>query len=148
MVSYNIVLNSLNRVVGSAINDAYYNFDFSVLPATGSYKITFNYMGSLNSINAYRLASLHVDLGQINNYTTTPLYTTANSIRCLGLLSYSGLGLIATSNFNSATYIQNRPLSNYFNVQVLDNLGVPFLDDSGAMLKDYILIINLELVPP
>lgn len=61
MVSYNVVLNSLNREqnIGD-INNCFYNFDWSILE-DGEYEIKFSYIGALTTINGYRIATVHAD---------------------------------------------------------------------------------------
>ena len=145
MVSFNIVLNSLNRVTGGATNDCQYNFDWNSLPQ-GKYKVNFTYMGSLNSINGSRIASFFCDLGQSKVFSTNINATNSVSTRNLGVLTYNGLGLISAYNFNSPIFLDSKPNNNIFSVQVLDTLGIPFIDDTGNILKDYVVILHFEMV--
>ena len=53
MVSYNVILNSLNRVQSiDDINNCFYSFDWTIFE-DGEYEIKLSYIGALTTINGY-----------------------------------------------------------------------------------------------
>ena len=78
--TYNIILNSLNKVAGGTNADATYYFDWSVIPK-GEYFITIDYIGGTNSIGSARFATLSIDLGQSKNFTSSATSTSAQTTR-------------------------------------------------------------------
>ena len=146
--TYNVVLNSLNKVAGGTNADATYYFDWSVIPK-GEYFLTVDYMGGANSISTPRFATLSIDLGQAKNYITSATSTSAQTTKI-----YSHLVPSSITNTNNASYLINPndnspsllsavPNNNMFSVQVLNPDGTAYTDSNGAVNGNYIIILHL-----
>ena len=149
---YNVVLNSYLRAAGSTVNDAAYNFDWSVLPE-GKYKLTWVFIGGPCDMTPLAvLPMLEIGLGQSSVFRVDPNNVRACSTNCVGILTPNVLAdacyLFADLTTNPPIALASRPGSNTFSARLVTNDAVPllFLDANGAMLPEYVLTLSLELV--
>ena len=143
MVSYNIILNSQNKLAGTTNNDTKFLFDWTFIP-DNEYKLTFSFNGSsANSTSA--IPSVHIDLGQTNTYSNSSTIIMANNSLSIGTLTNTGLILSANQVSNGCIYLSHRPTNSIFSVRILDPSGVPLLDNGASIMNNYILTLHLEI---
>ena len=154
MVCYNLILNSVNRIANTPINNCSFNIDWALL-VEGKYNVTFSFIGSCqNVISSSSLPALHIDLGQnmVNlNLISTGFQQCVSSFQ-LGSIPFTNntalsmYRLECPCSFNNALFLKNRPLNNTFNVSIRQSDGTLFLDNSSVMMRDYTIILHFELV--
>lgn len=149
---YNVVINSNQRAAGTSVNDAGYNFDWSVLPQ-GKYKLTWVFIGGpCNMSTLIILPMLEITLGQASVFRADPTTVRASTTTALGIITpnviSSACYLSADLTTNSPIFLANKPNNNSFNVRIVTNDTVPvlFLDYNGDALPEYVLTLSLELV--
>ena len=120
---YNIVLQ---RAIGDGPTPSSETFfyDWSQLPDV-PYYLTFSFASSVGPITQFaQMAMLYVDLAQSNNQLAKPQSSAQYSYRSqfLGNLMYATVSgntnLYAENNTNPATYLNGRPQSNNFTVEI------------------------------
>jgi hypothetical protein len=145
---YNIALVS-EIGSGSSGSDNFY-FDWTQIEDV-PYKVTFSFMSGLNTITtAAYVTQVFIDLGQTNNFIAkSQSGTQLNYLGgLLGTLQVSGLGTncyyYAYTTSNPATFIQHRPMSNNFTVNLFYN-SLPAFDYVTTFPPGpYTLMLNLE----
>lgn len=75
--------------------------------------------------------TLHIDLGQDQNFTTSSRYIQAGNIRELG--RYGG-----RIDINRCLELRNRPTNNIFSVKLIDNIT------NAIAVKEYEYVIKLD----
>ena len=120
---YNVVLQSEIGDGLSLSSDTYF-YDWSLIPDV-PYYLTFSFASSVAPITQFaQMAMLYVDLAQSNNQLAKPQSSAQYSYRSqfLGNLMYAVVGannyLYAENNTNPATYLNGRPQSNNFTVEI------------------------------
>lgn len=142
MVSYNIILNSQNKVAGTPNNDTKFYYDWTFL-TDNEYKLTFTFNGS--TINTSTLIpSIHIDLGQTNTYAVSSTMISGINSLSIGTLNTNGLLLTSSQVTNGSIYLSHRPTNSIFSVRILDPSGNPFLDSGSAIMNNYMLTLHLE----
>ena len=125
---YNVVLMSS---IGNGITTSGETFfyDWSQIPDK-PYKLSFTFYTSMSVTIAGIPALLYVDLGQTNNTIATSQNINAECYRSsfLGCLKFIAGGvnnnfLYAETTTNPSSYLNGRPRSNNFTVQILQNNG-------------------------
>lgn len=141
---YNVVLNSNNKTSGTNSNANYY-IDWSAVMPSGKYYLHFNYMGSANTYVGNKNAQLLISGLSTHVHTSGQGAPTTQYIGMLKPIvliagSTNTALLFAEDNTSAPIYLENRPLNNNFNVQVLDNFGNPFTDNAiaGAGTASYV----------
>lgn len=128
----NIVLNSTNKTSGTDNNNLTYYVDWSAILKTNTkYKLKFNYMGGYNHINSYRFPYITANI-PINNYTvnTSTNYNLGNLKFLISQQSINAGNFHANKDDNVELYLNNLPLNNNLNIQILDNItNAPFHDE-------------------
>ena len=84
MPSYNIILNSNNKIDGTN-SSCNYTIDWRFIPQ-GEYMVSFSYMGANNALATGRYATVLCELGQNTSFTTSSTNTQANSSKIIGCL--------------------------------------------------------------
>ena len=120
---YNVVLQSEIGDGATLSSDTYF-YDWSLIPDV-PYYLTFSFASSVAPITQFaQMAMLYVDLAQSNNQLAKPQSSAQYSYRSqfLGNLMYAVVGnnnyLYAENNTNPATYLNGRPQSNNFTVEI------------------------------
>ena len=120
---YNIVLQSAIGDGPTPASETFF-YDWSQLPDV-PYYLTFSFATSVCPITQFaQMAMLYVDLAQSNNQLAKPQSSAQYSYRSqfLGNLMYAVVGannyLYAENNTNPATYLNGRPQSNNFIVEI------------------------------
>ncbi len=133
---YNVILNSNNKITGTNSN-ANFNIDWSAVLPNGQYYLHLNYMGSANIYTGTRNA--YVQISGLN----TRVHTSGNGAptsQYLGMLkpiilvggTTNTAYLQAEDNTNAPLFLEDRPLSNNVNIQIMDNFGLEFRDNAVA----------------
>lgn len=160
--SYNVVVNSnlcTPETSGNFNTDKKYYIDWSAILPQGEFELTFSFMSECNVIiTLSNLPVVYVDFLSQANIDICQASYQASSSTILGLLFPTSLDtnahlayLKADKNFNPPVYLVNRPYSNNFNIQILNNNVPPtkWLDDGSPSTFDigpYVLIFHFKLV--
>ena len=134
---YNVVLQS-EIGDGLALASDTYFYDWSLIPDV-PYYLTFSFASSVGPITQFaQMAMLYVDLAQSNNQLAKPQSSAqfANRSQFLGNLMYAVVGannyLYAENNTNPATYLNGRPQSNNFTVEIRSTPTTYFTPFTGV----------------
>jgi hypothetical protein len=149
----NVIINSNNKISGTNSNAVYFINWGSILKEKTPYRMHFTYVGMPNTLTiSSKLAQVTIDfqmeqyLNKASTYgaPTTQTIGVLRSFYLNGTLNY----LFSDDNNNPPIYLQNRPYSNTFNVQVLtnDNPPVEWTDNAGtpAVNGNYILTLSFQ----
>ena len=150
--SYNIILNSLN---GSRTNSSKtFFFDTNRIPTDKQYKIIFSLTSSGNSDiqKAQSMAIVSVDLGQTSNFTVDANGYTQIS-KTLGTLTTKYHNNTTNASYLSANPMDNPPIfleqiagNNTITVNILTNANIPWVDNLGFPISDWLLILYFESI--
>lgn len=160
--SYNVVVNSnlcTPETAGNFNTDKNYYIDWTAILPQGEFELTFSFISEGNIISTFlNLPVIYVDfLSQANIDACQSSYQ-ATSSTILGLVFPTNIDpnthlayLRADKNFNQPIYLVNRPYSNNFNIQILNNSVPPtkWLDDASPNTFDigqYVLIFHFKLL--
>ena len=152
MAIYTISIGSGARITGTAVNNADYNIDWSVLPAGKSFKVGFSFVSATVNVTSYTsICFLQVDLGGTDTYRINALGSTyAINSNTLGLLTPHTLStttfLKGEAQANNKVFIKSRPTHNVFNVRLATPLGTFWTDNVAVIPTSYVLILSLEEV--
>ena len=142
---YNVVLQSEIGDGLALANDTYF-YDWSLIPDV-PYYLTFSFASSVGPITQFaQMAMLYVDLAQSNNQLAKPQSSAqfANRSQFLGNLMYAVVGtnnyLYAENNTNPPTYLNGRPQSNNFIVEIHSTPTADFIPFAGV----YSLILSFQ----
>lgn len=132
--NYVVVLNSANGVGTYNAQKTYY-FDWTTMPR-GKYKISFSFVGKVNNIDGTKLALVNIQFGSSKVFTTGPSVAAQTSSflgalqtkACNGANAYTFYG----DNTLPPTYIDDRPQQTTFSVNIVDDLGYPFIDAAAV----------------
>jgi hypothetical protein len=142
---YNVVLQSAIGDGTTTSNDAYF-YDWTQLPDV-PYLVTFSFMSATaNLTSTTQVACLYIDLSQSYNQLATCQTGTQSAYKgqFLGNLIYQGVTaqnyLYAENNTNPPTYLNGRPRSNNFTVEIRYAPDAYFTPVSGV----YSLILSFQ----
>ena len=142
---YNVVLMSS---IGNGITTSGETFfyDWTQIP-NKPYKVSFTFYTSLSTTSPAIPALIYVDLGQTFNIIATSQNINALSYKSsfLGCLKFTAGGvapniLFADTITNPSSYLNGRPRSNNFTVQILQNNGsfIDYLPPSNYTFTIYL----------
>jgi len=154
-MSFSVVCNSTVNVggVGSGSNKSslQYAIDWTFLPE-GKYRLGYNFISrATTSSNDVFLIQIP-DLGSNMNSFTAGNKTFASSNGILGLASgWYGQNNVASCMFSNylnspPIYLQNKPRSNIFTVNLLQYDGSAFTNGGSWTGFDYVLILYFEKI--
>jgi len=148
---YTIVLNSLNAYNKSGVGAeiANYRFDWGAVLPDQPYEVHMTYIGEVNNISMTTLPMVYINFGAFPNVYEAGSSSGAGSSLYVGFLeSYlvaANSYLHAEDGTNAPIYINGRPRSNDFSVNVLSNDGLPFTASGATALGEYVM--NLIFYP-
>ena len=141
---YNVVLQS--AIGDGTLADETFFYDWTQIPDV-PYRVLFSFASATTAVTSNAgIASLYIDLSQSYNQLAKPQTTTSPIYngQFLGNLFYGFTSanniLYAESNTNPPTYLNGRPKSNNFTVQIHSLPGVDFLPP----VNHYSLILSFE----
>ncbi len=133
---YNVVLQSDIGDGSTPVNETFF-YDWSLIPDV-PYYLTFSFASSVCPITQFaQMAMLYIDLAQSNNQLAMPQSSgqSVNRSQFLGNLMYAVIGnnnyLYAENNTNPVTYLNGRPQSNNFTVEIRNSLIAYFTPFTG-----------------
>ena len=141
---YNVVLQSAIGDGLTTSNETFF-YDWTQIPDV-PYYVTFCFMSATTALTQTQTAMLYVDLSQSYNQIATSQTSIQSAYKgqFLGNLLY---GVVATQNFlvaenntNPPTFLNRRPLSNNFTVEIRSALNVNYTLPSGV----YCLILAFQ----
>ncbi len=138
---YNIVLQSAIGDGATPSSETFF-YDWSQLPDV-PYYLTFSFATSVCPITQFaQMAMLYVDLAQSNNQIANPQYSDRSQF--LGNLMYAVVGnnnyLYAENNTNPPTYLNGRPRSNNFTLEIRSTPTTYYTPFGGI----YCLILSFQ----
>jgi hypothetical protein len=138
---YNVVLNSANRLAGTNVANAAFNFDWSNLEE-GAYELTFSFNAFTVDTNEVIVVSCP-DLGVASNVFTTKSAATAQSFNnVLGVIcADSSYDYITPVTQNPPIHLQTRPHSSLLTIYLYTTAGVLV-----ELPNDYVLILSLKKI--
>lgn len=147
MVAYTVILNSL-RGTGAFNNSKTYLFDWSVFQP-GKYSVSFSYIGGPDVLDGIKLPLLHAQLGGSKVYTTGSTIA-SQPFAFLGALRIGAFSSVtylqAESQTNPPIYLDSRPSSQQFIVEIQDETGALFLDATPTDINGYVLTLVFTLL--
>ena len=160
--SYNVVVNSnfcTTTTAGNANSDKSYYIDWTSILPQGEYELTFSFISEATDIlNVYNnIALIYVDfLSQGNIEAVQPNFQ-ATSSQFLGMLfptilhqATDSATLRSEQQSNNPIFLVNRPYSNNFRVQILNNANPPvaWVDDAAIPNPpaSYVMNLNFKLL--
>ena len=150
MSIYTISIGSGTRIAGTAVNNADYNIDWSILPAGKSFKVGFSFVSSTVNVTSYTsIAILQSDLGGTDVYRINNLGGTyAINSPTLGVLIPHVLStttfLKGEAQANNKIFIKSRPSNNIFNIRLFTPTGASWTDNVAVIPTSYVLILSFE----
>ena len=142
---YNVVLQSAIGDGATPSTETFF-YDWSQLPDV-PYIVTFSFRsGAIGLTSVGQIASLYVDLSQSNNQLARPQSSAQFAYRgqFLGNLMYAVSSannyVYAENNTNPPTYLNGRPQSNNFTVEIHSSPTVDYTPPSGV----YCLILSFQ----
>ena len=149
---YTISIGSGTRVAGTAVNNANYNIDWSILPEGKSFKVSFSFVSATVNVTSYTsIALLQTDLGGTDVYriSSTGSTYTINS-PTVGILIPHTLStttfLKGEAQANNKIFIKTRPVNNVLNVRIFTPTGAFWTDNVAVIPSSYVLILSLEVM--
>ena len=143
--SYNVVLQSAIGDGLATSNETFF-YDWTQIPDV-PYYVTFCFMSATTALTQFgQTAMLYVDLSQSYNQIATSQTSIQSAYKgqFLGNLLYGVVSannfLCAENNTNPPTFLNGRPLSNNFTVEVRSALTVEYTLPSGI----YCLILSFQ----
>ena len=134
---YNVVLQSEIGDGATLSSDTFF-YDWSQIPDV-PYLVSFSFTSSVAAMTQVaQIAMLYVDLSQSNNQLAKPQSSAqfANRSQFLGNLMYAVVGtnnyLYAENNTNPPTYLNGRPKSNNFTVEIRSTPTTYFTPFTGV----------------
>ena len=130
---YNVVLQSAIGD-GPTLSSETFFYDWSQIPDV-PYYVRFSFASSVNPITqTNQMAMLYVDLAQSNNQIANPQYSDRSQF--LGNIMYATVSgntnLYAENNTNPPTYLNGRPKSNNFTVEIRSTPTTYFTPFTGV----------------
>ena len=150
MSIYTISIGSGTRIAGTAVNNADYNLDWSILPAGKSFKVSFSFISSTVNVTSYTsIALLQVDLGGTDVYRISSIGSSFTiNTSTVGILTPHTLStttfLKGEAQANNNVFIKSRPSNNIFNVRLFTPTGGFWTDNVGAIPASYVLLLSME----
>lgn len=147
---YTISIGSGTRVAGTAVNNANYNIDWSILPEGKSFKVGFSFVSATVNVTSYTsICLLQTDLGGTDTYrisSTGSTYTISTST--VGILIPHTLStttfLKGEAQANNKVFIKSRPNNNVLNIRLFTPTGAFWTDNVAVIPSSYVLILSLE----
>lgn len=156
--SFNVMLNSVNKISGGTNTNASYNINMnSLIPQmelNKKYKVTFSFMSCRNTVNTLsKFPIIEIILGQSSVFSSSNVsFLPSNYIGFLEPQLF-----YATSNYcyfkasnttNNSFYINSIPIDYKIDVKIYDNNGTNtfYTDDASATIGNYILNLNFEQI--
>ena len=152
MAIYTISIGSGARIAGTAVNNANYNIDWSVLPANKSFKVGFSFVSATVNVTSYSLlALLQVDLGNAETYRINTLGSSYTiNTNTLGILMPHSLStttfLKGEAQSNNKVFIKSRPNNNLLTARLFTPIGTFWTDNVSVIPTSYVLILSFEEV--
>ena len=152
MAIYTISIGSGTRIAGTAVNNATYNIDWSILPANKSFRVSFSFVSSTVNITSYTsIALLQVDLGGTDTYRISSIGSTFTiNSPTVGILTPHVLStttfLRGEAQANNKIFIKSRPVNNIFTVNIFTPIGAYWTDNVAVIPTSYVLILSMEEV--
>ena len=152
MTIYTISIGSEARVASSSVSDALYNVDWFILPENKSFKVGFSFVSTtVNITSLTSIPLLQVNLGDADTYRISTVGTTyAINSSTIGLLTPLTLSsttfLRGEANANNKVYLRTRPRNNILNVGLFTPTGVFWVDNVGAPVPSYVLVLTFETI--
>ena len=122
---YTISIGSGTRVAGTAVNNANYNIDWSILPLNKSFTVGFSFVSATVNVTSYTsIALLQVDLGDADTNRISSIGSTYTiTSPTMGILIPHTLStttfLKGEAQANNKVFIKTRPPNNVLNVDYL-----------------------------
>jgi len=142
---YNVVLQSAIGDGATTSNENYF-YDWTQLPDV-PYLVSFSFMSATAALTSTtQVASLYIDLSQSYNQLATCQAGTQSAYKgqFLGMLLYQGVAaqnyVYAENNTNPPTYLNGRPRSNNFTVEVRYAQDAYFTPTPGV----YCLVLSFQ----
>lgn len=160
--SYNIVVNSnfcTSATAGNANSNKNYYIDWTAVLPKGSYELTFSFISeatdTINVVNNIPL--VYIDFLTQGNINATQTGFQATASQFLGMLyptlvhpATDSAFLRAEQSSNNPIYLVNRPYSNEFRVQILNNANPPVAWVDDAVVPNppasYVMNLNFKLL--
>ena len=152
MAIYTISIGSGTRISGTAVNNATYNIDWSILPANKSFRVGFSFVSSTVNITSYTsIALLQADLGGTDVYRISSIGSTFTiNSPTVGILTPHVLStttfLRGEAQANNKIFIKSRPVNNIFTVSIFTPTGAYWTDNVAVIPTSYVLILTMEEV--
>ena len=152
MTIYTISIGSGARVASSSVSDAMYNVDWSILPQNKSFKVGFTFLSTTVNITSFTsIPILQVFLGDADTYRISTVGTTyAIFSNTIGLLAPNTLStttfLRGDANANNKIFLRTRPNNNVLNVLLFTPTGGTWVDNVGAPVPSYVLVLTFETI--
>jgi hypothetical protein len=141
---YNVILQS--AIGDGTLSNETFFYDWTQIPDV-PYKLTFSFTSATTALSSNsQVASLYIDLSQSNNQLAKPQTTIPPNYpgQFLGNLYFGFVSannfLYAENNTNPPTYLNGRPKSNNFAVQIHSTPTVDF----SPPVNHYSLILSFE----
>lgn len=153
MPVYTVSIHAPFRIAGTTVTNANYNIDWSILPENTSFKVTFSFISDTTNITSLTsIPLLGVFLGGTDAYRINPstqsTYTVVSNL--MGILAPPVLSattyLRAETTSNTPIYLKTRPIHNVLTVGVFTQQGAFWVDNVGATLTNYSLVLSFETV--
>ena len=149
-MSFSIFMNSAISLENTNNQNVTYTYDFSNMEE-GKYEVSFTYRGQQNHLDSTDLALVYINFGTAPNVFRASNNTTNRYSPYVGFLhnqyntSTDGY-LYANLNDNAPFYINQKPASNFINVQIVYGNGAPFETHSAQFPADYILTLSFKKI--
>lgn len=151
MTIHTILINSSSKIAGTTTTNAFYNMDWSVLPSDKHFKVGFALATDTVNITSHTsIALVSVVIGGVNCYRTSSSTSYTPISNLIGFITPPVLStttyLLAEASANNRVWLQTRPKNNVFQVAITANTGGFWLDNVGATINAYTLILSFEEV--
>lgn len=148
-----VIFNSKNLISGNTQSASYMVDWNAILKPNTQYLCHFTYIGGANVYTGTKLACVYVDFNSQNIYQNLSSANGASTSQMIGFLK--PIVLVGSSNTcylqsetitNEEFLLTNRPSNGMVNIRILDNSGLPFLDNAGtpAVPSDYVLTLHFR----
>lgn len=149
MTTYNVLINSNNRVAGGATTSlATYYFDWGIMEQ-GKYLLTWGFTSSNVNTTNNRVALISTNLGQCNVYSASSVNIRATTSTIIGSAipneNDASSFLYGDRNTNGVIRL-NRPCSNEFTVDIRTLGGALWTDSAGNPIQEYLLALTFEKI--
>lgn len=144
MKTYNVLLNSNNRVVGTTVSTAKYYFDWYVMEE-GEYTLSWGFASSGVDTTVNKVGLVSVSLGQSKNYMATSTNIRGMTTNIIGIIvpneNDPSSFCYGDRNINGDIVLM-RPTTNEFIVSITTMDGLPWVDSALAQMPEYSLSLT------